>query len=241
MKVSKSVGSALGRMARLALLATFALAGGAVSAMAQQDVPKSSFAPPKQPAAGESSWVKICTKDPSGQGGQACLVRHEGLEPKSGQILIAAAVRTVEGKDIPDLLVNVPTSYTLVIPPGVQIKIDENEPIQLQYSVCLPTSCQVQMSLTKDTIEKMRKGTRMLVAAMNIQGKTMAFPVPLNGFAKSSDGPPVDNLAYMAARDKMIQAAREHQKELSAQGGQVQVQPRQAPPPLQVQPTPQPQ
>ncbi len=240
MNVSKSVGSAFGQMARLALVAAFTLAAGAVSAIAQQDVPKSSAIPAK-PSAGESTWVKICTKDQSTQGNQACLVRHEGLEPKSGQILIAAAVRTVEGKDIPYLLINVPTSYTLVVPPGVQIKIDENEPVQLQYSVCLPTSCQVQMPLSKDMIDKMRKGTRMLVAAMNIQGKTMAFPIPLTGFARTSDGPPVDNLAYMAARDKMIQAARQHQKELATQTGQAQPQLPQPPPPLQVQPTPQPQ
>ena len=65
------------------------------------------------------------------------------------------------------------------MPTGVQIKIDEGEPIQLQYSVCLPTNCQVQMELSKDMSDKMRTGRQMFVAALNGQQKTMAFPIPL--------------------------------------------------------------
>ena len=40
------------------------------------------------------------------------------------------------------------------MPTGVQIKIDEGEPIQLQYSVRLPTNCQVPMELSKDMSDK---------------------------------------------------------------------------------------
>ena len=58
-------------------------------------------------------------------------------------VLIAAAVRKVEGEDKQQLLVRVPTAYALVMPAGVQIKIDESQPIQLQYAICFPTSCQV--------------------------------------------------------------------------------------------------
>jgi invasion protein IalB len=74
-----------------------------------------------------------------------------------------------------------------VVPAGVQIKIDEGEPIQLQYGVCFPTSCQVQMDLSKEVFDKMRKGKQMVVATLNVQQKTMAFPVQLNGFSKTFD------------------------------------------------------
>ena len=86
------------------------------------------------------------------------------------------------------------------MPSGVQIKIDEGEPAQLQYAVCFSTSCQVQMDLSKELFEKMRKGKQMVIAAMNMQQKAMAFPVPLTGFSKTFDGPPVDNAKYEAAR-----------------------------------------
>ena len=119
---------------------------------------------------------------------QICLVNHEGLEPNTGMVLVAAAVRSIEGDDKKHLLVRLPTAYSLVMPAGVQIKIDEDEPIALQYAVCFPTSCQVQMELTPELFEKLRKGKQMIVAAMNMQQKTMAFPVPLSGFSKAFDG-----------------------------------------------------
>ena len=78
-----------------------------------------------------------------------------------------------------------------MVPAGVEIKVDEGKPIQLQYSVCLPTNCQVQQVLSKEMVDQMRAGQRMFVAAVNAQQKTMAFPIPLKGFAKTFDGAPV--------------------------------------------------
>src|SRR4029450_6872848 len=124
----------------------------------------------------------------------------DGLEPHTGMVLIAAAVRKVDGEDKQQLLVRVPTAYALVIPAGVQIKIDDGQPIQLQYTICFQTSCQVQLELTKEMLDNMRKGKQMVVAAMNIQQKTMGFPVPLTGFAKAYDGPPADSAAHAEQR-----------------------------------------
>jgi invasion protein IalB len=210
---------ALRRMGLPALLAGCALGLGVVAAAAQQaqEVPKSStYVPPKEATKEESSWVKICTKGDDAVAKQVCLVRHEGLEPKTGQIMIAAAVRFVEGDPKHLLLINLPTAYSLVIPTGVQIKVDDGEPVPLQYTVCLKTSCQVELELSKDLLAKMRKGNKLLVAAMNTQGKTMAFPIPLTGFGKTADGQPVDNVAYQAARMQMIEAARERQKQATS-------------------------
>jgi len=215
-----------------ALLAAFALTLGMTLAVAQgQPVPKTTVpkatpaapaaAPAGAPAAGagagpeESAWVKLCLKNDQTGNKQICLVNHEGLEPNTGMVLVAAAVRTIEGEDKQNLLVRLPTAYSLVIPAGVQIKIDDNEPISLQYAVCFPTSCQVQMELTKEMFDKMRKGKQMVVAAMNMQQKTMAFPVPLTGFGKTFDGPPVDNAKYEEARRQMMEKFRQRQMELA--------------------------
>jgi len=205
------------------LLAAFALGCGTTIAAAQQgqEVPKT--APTTVAAGAESSWVKVCTTDEKTGNKQVCLIRHEGLDPKTGAILISVAVRTIEGQDKKHLLVNVPTAYSLVVPAGVQIKIDEGEPVQLQYAVCFPTSCQVQMELSEEIVDKMRKGNQMVVAALNAQQKTMAFPLPLNGFSKTFDGPPVDNVAYQEARAQMMRASREHQAELAKEATEARI------------------
>ena len=213
--------SALRRAGRAALLAACGLGFGITQATAQegqQVVPKTA-----KTAADETSWVKLCTKDERTRNKEVCLIKHEGLEPKTGAILVAAAVRSTEGDDRHYLLVNVPTSYSLVMPAGVQIKVDEGEPIQLQYSVCLPTNCQVQMEVSKEMLDKMRKGKQMFIAAMNAQQKTMAFPVPLKGFARISDGPPVNNAAYQESRNQMLQAARQRQSELAKEAAQARL------------------
>lgn len=220
--------NALRGLGRTALLVPFALSLGVAAATAQQEqvVPKSpAYAPPQESSKEESSWIKICTKEDKADAKQVCLVRYEGLEPKTGRVLISAAVRSIEGEPKQTLLVNVPLSYSLVMPTGAQIKIDEGEPIQMQYSVCIPASCQIEMDVSKEVLGQLRKGSKMYVAAMNTQGKTMAFPIPLNGFSKTSDGPPVDNVAYQMARQQMLEAAHQRQKELAKDAAATQPSP----------------
>jgi len=220
--------------ARLALGASVVALGVVVASattMAQQQAqPKSSAAPKRAAVAAggvtggpaQDAWVKLCMKNPQTGNKQICLVNHEGLEPNTGMVLIAAAVRKAEGEEKQQLLIRVPTAYALVIPAGVQIRIDEEQPIQLQYSICFPTSCQVQMELTDDLFNKMKTGKQMIVAAMNIQQKTMGFPVPLAGFTKAYDGPAVDNQVYEQQRRQLMEMFRKRQAELAAKAKQGQ-------------------
>jgi invasion protein IalB len=225
------------RLALCASAAAFGLALAAPLASAQdaagqapagQMQPKSTQAP-KAPAAGapaaagaapaagtEDAWVKLCMRNEQTQNKEICLINHEGLEPNTGMVLIAAAVRKVEGEEKQQLLIRVPTAYALVMPPGVELKIDEEPPIKLQYAICFPTSCQVQLELTKELMDSMRKGKQMVVAALNIQQKTMGFPVPLTGFSKAYDGPPVDSAKYEESRRQLMEMFRKRQQELAA-------------------------
>lgn len=230
------------RAARLLVCAgagalVLALAGPV--AMAQQQAPaggqaqpKSSAAPKAQagaptaaaPAAGatEDAWVKLCMRNEQTQNKEICLINHEGLEPNTGMVLIAAALRKVEGEETQQLLIRVPTAYALVMPAGVEVKIDEQQPIKLQYAICFPTSCQVQMDVTKELMDSMRNGKQMVVAAMNIQQKTMGFPVPLNGFSKAYDGPPVDSVKYEESRRQLMEMFRKRQQELAAKAAEAE-------------------
>lgn len=216
-----------------------ALAVALPLAMAQEAPPAGQLQPksiqaPKTPAAGaptgapaaaaatEDAWVKLCMKNEQTANKEICLVNHEGLEPNTGMVLIAAAVRKVEGEEKQQLLIRVPTAYALVMPPGVQLKIDEEQPIQLQYAICFPTSCQVQLELTKELMDSMRKGKQMVVAAMNIQQKTMGFPVPLSGFAKAYDGAPVDSVKYEESRRQLMEMFRKRQADLAAKAAEAE-------------------
>ena len=50
----------------------------------------------------------------------------------------------------------------------------------------------------------------------------IGFPVPLTGFSKTFDGPPVDNAQYEAARRAMMEKFRERQMELANKAAEAQ-------------------
>ena len=227
------------------LILTFSLVLGSRMAMAQDDrpvimqtVPNADPTGPDGSGAvaatgGASPWVKLC---PTGKP-QVCFVKYEGLEPNTGMVVAAVAVRSIEGGDKQNVIVRLTTAASLVIPVGVQIKIDEDKPIQLQYAGCISLSCEAQMELTEEMFEKMRRGKQMIVAGIQPPQKLMAVPVPLSGFAKALDGPPFDNARYEAARRVMMEkfrlknaAAARTQTEANTRASNMVVVPQVAPP-----------
>jgi len=171
-------------------------------------------------APAQDAWVKLCMKNEQTQNKEICLINHEGLDPNSGMVLITAMVRKVEGEQKQQLIIRLPTAYALVIPAGVQAKIDEDKPIDLQYMICFPAGCQAQTDLTPEVMEAMRKGKQMVVAAVNFQQKTMGFPVPLSGFNKAFDGPAADPVKYEESRKQLMEMFRKRQQELAAKAAQ---------------------
>jgi invasion protein IalB len=228
---------------RSVLLAALALGFGTTLAIAQpsQPVPKnvSKSATTKTPAAigGASGapapgdqgaggeWVKVCKTD---QGKSVCLINHEGLDPNTGMIVVAAAVRIIDGEAKQSLLINLTTANSLLIPAGIQVKFDDAEPMSVKYVICVPSICQAEMELTKEMSDKMRTGKQLAIAGMNMQQKTMAYGIALTGFSAASDGAPVDNAKYEEARSQMLAQARQRQIELAKNAADAQLRKSQA-------------
>jgi invasion protein IalB len=216
----------LRRMSSWNLLLAFALGTSLAVAQEGQSVPetqasKPAPAPAAPAAAGagvaqaeESPWGKLCTKNEQTGNKESCLILHGGLDAKTGIVLGTVTVRSVEG-EAESLLVEVTTDYSLVMPVGVQIKIDDGKPILLQYAFCFATSCQARTELTKEIFDRMRKGQQMIVAAMNMQQKTIGFLVPLTEFGKAYDGPPADNAKYEEAWGQLMERSSQRKIELA--------------------------
>ena len=130
-----------------------------------------------------SGWVKLCAKDEQSGNASVCLVKYEELDP-SKLARFFCQPRCAPSKVRMDNSSSsmCPIAYTLIISAGLQARIDEGEPVSMQFSVCLPTSCQAQMALNKEMLQKMMGGKKLVVAAANMQKKSMVFPVPLLGF-----------------------------------------------------------
>ena len=210
----------LARLGRVIPLAAAIFGFGISSASAQQGQQV-----PAGAAKGDvSGWVKVCGKDEQSANIQVCIVKYEELDPSTGSVLLSAAVRTVEGEPGQQLVINVSSAYTLIIPAGLQARIDEGEPFSMQFGVCLPTSCQAHMALSKEMLQKIISGKKLAVAAANAQ-KSMVFLVPLLGFQKSWTGAPTDAAKYQAARSQMLDFAKktaEKQRAAQQPGAQLQ-------------------
>ncbi len=132
----------------------------------------------------QSAWVKLCETAPNitdpKQKLNVCLTHHERLDGNTGRVLVSAAIREVDGQNKKALMVMVPLGMAL--PPGVQVKVDENEPIKLQYTLCHAAGCTAEAEATDKIVEEMKKGKQVVVAAINLAGKAIGFPVPLVGF-----------------------------------------------------------
>lgn len=188
------------------------LVAGAVVAGSLSLTPQAA-AQEEQKNKAQAAWVKLCEKAPSlreeGAEMDVCLTHHERIDGNSGRVLVSAAIRKVEGKDARSLMVMVPLGMAL--PAGVQAKVDDNEPIKLRYTLCHAGGCTAETQATEEIIEQFRKGEKLVVAAVNLSGKPVGFPVPLSGFTKAYSGDPVDNQKYRAARQKLMKTIRQRQ------------------------------
>jgi invasion protein IalB len=184
------------------------------------------------PAAGaktaedQSPWVKLCEEAPNFKAAEGkdpkeaakqkinvCLTHFESLNANSGRVLVSAAIREVEGQDKKALMIMVPLGMAL--PPGIMVKVDENEPVKLNYTLCHIAGCTAEAEATSKIVEEMKKGKQIGVGVVTIAGKPAVIPIPLTGFDKALAGKPIDNEKYKEARKRLMLQIRDRQVELA--------------------------
>ena len=187
----------------------------AAPATAQQTAPAqpkkpAQAAPAKKPAKEEvnSAWVKLCD-DIKGVKGDVCLTHHERFNPNTGQPLISAAIRKIKGQEKEMLMVMVPLGRLLK--PGLLFKVDDEKPIKLDYSFCTAVGCVAETQATPEVIAKLMKGKNLDIGTMSLNQKRIGFRVPLTGFTRAYEGPPIDREVYAKARKEMFMVIRKRQ------------------------------
>ena len=95
-------------------------------------------------------------------------IRPISAQPRTWMVvsLVTVMVRQTEGEEKQQLMIMMHTFEGLVIPAGMQMKIDENEPVKLPFVVCFPSGCQVQTDLTPEMLESIRKGGKQLLKGL---------------------------------------------------------------------------
>jgi invasion protein IalB len=184
---------------------------------AAQGAPGANQPPP--PPFPQPEWTKVCAQLPSGK--QGCQTLRD-LRAPNGQPIMTVQINQVKG-DKPSLTVSVLPGMVLQV--GARVLVDDQTLDTAKYKICYGTFCAAEMPLTDSSIAAMKKGKKIIVQVVSIQGQSLAFPVGLEGFGKIFDGDGVDAPTYQAnqqAYDKKLQAIFEAADKAAQQkqGGQ---------------------
>jgi invasion protein IalB len=232
-------------------VAACALTLGLTDAMAQgkdkgkAPAPAATAAPAAQTASGQKPadvWYKLCidvpVQDPPKQGEQpkqqkpedmkkvnVCLTQVDVRDNVTAILIGKIAVRQVAGQDKPQMLAMLPLGSAL--PPGALVKVDDKEPIKLQYTTCDQAGCYAEANIEPGLIDQMKGGKQIAYLGIDVTGRALSIPLPLEGFAKAFDGQPVAVDKYNEDQRKIADVIRQRladlkkqQEETAKNGGQ---------------------
>jgi invasion protein IalB len=175
---------------------------------AKKDAPAPQAQPAQQPAQGQqdqvqliySPWTKFCLKGQDTNAKQVCFTGKDG-RIESGQPVVAAVIIEPEGEPKKVLRVTLPLGMQLVH--GTRIIVDQNQPQQSPYVICFQNGCMSDYEATADTLANLKKGTQLVVQAINANGQALTLGLPLADFAKAYDGPPTDPKVFEEQQKKL--------------------------------------
>ena len=168
----------------------------------------------------DNPWVKICNTDPNAQK-EICLISQE-LRSDSGQFLASVAIRETPGEQRRSLLTVVPVG--MLIQPGVQLQVDGSEPETAQYTICMSNACWAELPIDDGFVNRMKRGGKLQITAINQQAKQVRFDMTLIGFTAAYESEGMSPQAMQArqqdlqkqleqraqeARDRLVSAQRE--------------------------------
>lgn len=185
----------------------------ATDGMAQQVKQKQSQSP-------QSMWTKLCNMikvvpEGAGEGAQPedvnrCLTLQEQFNNTTGRLVVSAALRK-QDREGERLLVIMPLGMDLR--KSLEAKIDNGNPLKLDYISCDQGGCTAEVQLTPDLVKAMKVGQQLSIETHGPRGRPMRFTLGLTGFAAAYDGDPTDMKQYQEARQKLVSQIRARRAE----------------------------
>lgn len=169
-----------------------------------------------------SPWIKLCGNAPENK--KVCVTAKEG-RMETGLLLVTAAIYEPEG-DNPQRLLRVSVPYGVNLQYGTRVIIDDAAPSTAPYVACLPPvvppgGCISDYQISKEVIERMKKGKTLTIQAVHMNNQPMNLTLPLTDLAKAYDGPPTDPKVFQEQQKKLQEElqrkAEEARKKLEQQ------------------------
>jgi invasion protein IalB len=165
----------------------------------------------------QNDWTKVCGKDQTANK-EICYTTRDFSAEKDKPPVLALAVYDVKGDDTRVVRLLMPVG--LMLRPGFRFSVDNGAPTEGAFEICFPNGCFAEARVKGTTIAELKKGTVMNVDVKNQANNLVTFGVPLSGFDKAFDGPPIDP-KVLEEQQKKLQAelqkrAEDERKKLEA-------------------------
>ena len=98
----------------------------------------------------------------------------------------------IEPEGEPKKLLRVTLPLGMQLQFGTRIIVDQNQPQQSPYVICMQNGCMSDYEATADMLANLKKGSVLYVQAFNVNAQPFTLTLPLGDFAKAYDGPPTD-------------------------------------------------
>ncbi len=185
-----------------------------------------------KPEPSQNDWLKICGEDPQAKK-KVCYTTRDFVSDQ-GQPVLAVAVYDVQGD--PQKVVRFLMPLALLLGPGIRFAADQGQGTPGKYAICFPNGCFAEGTVKDDVINAMKKGNTLNVSVQNQFSREVTFQVPLTGFGKAYDGPPIDPAVLEQQQRQMEEEMKKQADEMrkrmeTQQGGAAPAAPAPAPKP----------
>jgi invasion protein IalB len=157
------------------LTAAAILLGSALPAGAQTQTP----APAKPEVEHIQDWSLQCTPA-QGDKPRTCFLIHDVFRTENNQRILQVVVGRFGADSVLGALFFVPLGIRL--PPGLVLKIDQNEPQTLPLERCTTKGCQAQILLADPLLSAFKAGNGGELTFEDASGQAVAIAFSLNGF-----------------------------------------------------------
>ncbi len=132
-------------------------------------------------------WIVRCQPAPEDAfgAGELCEMYQGVSESESGQTVFEVVIGYPQGAESPIALFNLPLGMRL--PPGVQLQVDENEPVRFAVQICLNSGCRGDIAIDETLESQMRAGAQAVLTIVDPQGRNIGLPLSLTGFSAALD------------------------------------------------------
>lgn len=124
-------------------------------------------------------WGVRCEK-PKNAPKETCFIFQNHVTKKDHKPVLRIAVGYIPSKDQPVAIITMPLGISL--PPGVQIKVDDNEPVHVPVERCEPQGCRAGVILGDKLLGQFKAGTTAKITFDDGARHPITVPVSLKGF-----------------------------------------------------------